>query len=179
MAESKIYKLFKEVKDCEGKIAVLMNKKTEAKKELDELLKKNFYRLRDFIAKALYEELGDEQKRKIDSKKLEAQKKEEQRKLLKELGVKDDEDWLNSSTSYSWDSLNSDFDPFVDQFEIYDCKLSEDKKSIKIRVDCLKNRQYLGISGCWIPSTYETGWISVKDLIAEENAKTSSLISLK
>jgi hypothetical protein len=168
MATSKIYKLFKEVKDCEGKIAALMNKKTDAKKELEELLKKNFYRLRDFIAKALYEELGDEQKRKIDLKKLEAQKKEEQRKLLKELGVKDNEDWLSDSTVYSWNSLNSDFDPFVDQFEIYDCKLSEDKKSMKIRVECLKNRQYLGISGCWIPSTYETGWISIKEIAEYE-----------
>lgn len=179
MEESKIYKLFKEVKDCEGKISVLMNKKTDAKKELEELLKKNLYRLRDFIAKALYEELGDEQKRKIDSKKLEAQKKEEQRKMMEELGIKNNEDWMSNSTSYSFDSFNSDFDPFVDQFEIYDCKLSEDKKSMKIRVECLKNRQYLGISGYWLPSTYETGWISVKDLIAEENAKTSSLISLK
>lgn len=174
MATSKVYKLLKEVKDCEGKIATLLRKKEGAKNELDELLKKNFYRLRDFIAKAIYEELGDEQKQKIDLKKLEAQKKEEQRKMMEEFGIKN-EDWLNSSTSYS---MNSDFDPFVDQFEIYDCKLSEDKKSIKIRVECLKNRQYLGISGCWIPSTYETGWISVKDLITEENAKTSPLISL-
>lgn len=164
MTTSKIYKLFKEVKDCEGKIAALMNKKTDAKKELDELLKKNFYRLRDFIAKSLYEELGDEQKRKIDSKKLEAQKKEEQRKMMEELGIKN-KDWLSNSTSYSF---NSDFDPFVDQFEIYDCKLSEDKKSMKIRVECLKNRQYLGISGYWLPSTYETGWISIKEIAEYE-----------
>ena len=164
MATSKVYRLLKEVKDCEGKIAALMSKKTEAKKELEELLKKNFYRLRDFIAKAIYEELGDEQKQKIDLKKLEAQKKEEQRKMMEEFGIKN-EDWLNNSTSYS---MNSDFDPFVDQFEIYDCKLSEDKKSIKIRVECLKNRQYLGISGCWIPSTYETGWISIKEIAEYE-----------
>ena len=150
METSKIYKLLKEVKGCESKISVLQRKKEDARSELEELLKKNFYRLRDFIAKALYEELGDEQKRKIDMKKLEAQKKEEQRKLMKELGVKNDEDWLNNSTSYS---LDLDFDPFVDKFEVYDCKLSEDKKSIKIRVECLKNRQYLGITGCWIPST--------------------------
>ena len=176
MATSKVYKLFKEIKDCEGKISVLQRKKEDARNELEELLKKNFYRLRDFIAKAIYEELGDEQRRKIDLKKLEAQKKEEQRKLMEELGVKNNEDWLNTSTSYSF---NPDFDPFVDEFEIYDCKLSEDKKSIKICVECLKNRQYLGILACWIPSTYETGWISVKDLIAEENAKTTSpLISL-
>lgn len=174
MATSKVYKLLKEVKDCEGKISELLRKKEDARKELEELLKKNFYRLRDFIAKAIYEELGDEQKRKIDLKKLKAQKKEEQRKMMEEFGIKN-EDWLDNSTTYS---MNSDFDPFVDQFEIYDCKLSEDKKSIKIRVECLKNRQYLGISGCWIPSTYETGWISVKDLITEENAKTSPLISL-
>ena len=175
MATSKVYKLLKEVKDCEGKISTLLRKKEDARKELEELLKKNFYHLRDFIAKAIYEELGDEQKQKIDLKKLEAQKKEEQRKMMEEFGIKNNEDWLNSSTSYS---LNLDFDPFVDQFEIYDCKLSEDKKSIKIRVECLKNRQYLGITGSWIPSTYDTGWIPVKDLVAEENAKTSPLISL-
>ena len=48
-------------------------------------------------------------------KKLEAQKKEEQRKTMEEFGIKN-EDWLDNSTTYS---MNSDFDPFVDQFEIY------------------------------------------------------------
>ena len=174
MAASKIYELTKEIKECESKVSTLLRKKEDAKKELDELLKKNFYRLRDFIAKAIYDELGDEQKRKIDMKKLEAQKKEEQRKLMKELGVKNDEDWLNNSTSYS---VNSDFDPFVDKFEILDCTLSEDKKSIKIRVECLKNRQYLGRTGCWIPSTYETGWLPINDIIEAENSTLFPTVS--
>ena len=175
MATSKIYELTKEVKECESKVSTLLRKKEDAKKELDELLNKNFYHLRDFIAKALYEEFGDEQKQKIDKKNIEDQKKEEQRKLMKDIGVKNDEDWLNISMSYSIDSI---FDPFVDKFEILDCTLSEDKKSIKIRVECLKNRQYLGITGYWIPSTYETGWLPIKDVIEAENSTSFPTVSL-
>lgn len=175
MATSKIYRLVKEVKNCESKISALIDKKKEAEEEIEKLLKKNFYHLRDFIAKAIYDELGDEQKRKIDLKKLEEQKKEEQRKMMKEIGVEIDDDWLNNSTSYS---LDSDFDPFIDQFEILDCKFSEDKKSIKIRVECLKNRRYLGITGCWIPSTYETGWLPIKDVIEAENSTSFPTVSL-
>lgn len=176
MATSKLYKLEKEIKDCESKIAELMNKKEAAKNEIEELLKKNFNRVRDFIAKAIYDELGDEQKHKIDLKKLEAQKKEEQRKLMKELGIKDD--YLDTASCCTSFSCSYDFNPYVDSFEVYDCILSEDKKSVKIRVECIKNRQYLGITGCWLPSIYNTGWIPIKDLIKEEEAKTSSLISL-
>ena len=42
MATSKIYELTKEVKECESKVSALLRKKEDAKKELDELLNKNF-----------------------------------------------------------------------------------------------------------------------------------------
>ena len=173
METSKLYELEKQIKECERKMADLAFEKEEAKKEIEELLKKNFNRLRDFIAAALYKGLDEETRQKIDARKLEEQKKAEERKRLKRLGVKIQEDVFNTTTY----AVNAYFDPFIDRFEIYDCKLSDDEKNIKIRVEDIKNSKYLGITGARIPELYETVWISIEDLIKEENATTSRLIS--
>lgn len=169
MATSKLYKLSKEIEKYESKISEFMAKKDTAKKELEELLKANFGSLKNFIAEELYKELGDADKKKIDMRKYKEQKRREQLELMKEIGFDHDLSDFNNATS--WDCDGS-FDPYVDEFEILDVRLSEDKSKAKIKVECIKNRQYLGITGCWIPSTYTTGWIAVTDLVKEEQEKS-------
>ena len=174
MATSKLYKLVKEQKDCERKISELTRKNEAAIKEMSGLIRKNFGRLRDFIARSLYDEFSSEHKEKINEKIAKQKKEEDERKLRKQLGVDTDNTWYSPSYSISRDVI---FDPFVDNFEINDYILSKDKKSVKFCVECLKNRSYLGLTGSWIPDLYYTGWISMKDLVKEENATTSRLIS--
>lgn len=67
------------------------------------------------------------------------------------------------------------FDPDFDSFEIHDYELSYDKKHIRFTVECIKNRQYLGITGCWIPSLFSTDWLDVSEVEEKENESWNPL----
>lgn len=167
MAKSKLYTLTKKIREYEGKISTLMNEKESAREDIKKLLEANFYKLKNFIEERLFDTLPENEKKAVEERLYKEKKEAEQRKLMKELFPgREDEMLNNSATSYSY---NQNFDPYIDGYEIYDCLLSEDKKSVKIRVECLKNRGYLGITGCWIPSIYETDWIPVKEIVEYEN----------
>ena len=66
-----------------------------------------------------------------------------------------------NSVSYK---LSDVFDPEHDEFKIIGYNFNEDGTKVKINVECVKNRQYLGITGSWIPSVFSTIWFDKEEL---------------
>ena len=65
------------------------------------------------------------------------------------------------SVSYKCSTI---FDPEHDEFKISHYTFNEDGTKVKFHVECVKNRQYLGITGSWIPSMFSTVWIDKEEL---------------
>ena len=104
-----------------------------------------------------------EKVRKFEEEKKKADKWAEVMK-----GLKDWEDYNVYNTIYSY-CVYDFFNPFEDNYEIISSKYNEDKTMVMFTVECLKNRQHLGVAGTWIPDLYSTGWIKISELEEIEN----------
>lgn len=124
-------------------------------RSLNDLLKEDiemaasdfFSPLRGKIARALQENM---------SKETVAQIKEQEEKELR-----------RKASGIVVFEANRTFNPNKDSFVIDSVRFNEEHTKVKIEVECIKNREYLGISGCWLPETYETVWLDPKELVTE------------
>lgn len=117
-----------------------------SKKTIDDILNCFASSIKSFLAQKIFDAFSQEYKSKV----------------LKQR----EENNLNTSyTSYSFPGI---FDPFYDTFEIISYETDKDDR-VRFRVECDKNRQYLGITGAWIPDYFYTVWIDKEELEKEEN----------
>lgn len=146
------------IADAEAIISNAMYAKEKAEEALEDML--NPFRingLRSFIAKKIMANMDDSYIEKI---------------------MKDRNDELDNFTTCTSIStgeypttlhsvsykLSDVFDPEHDEFKIMSYNFNEDGTKVKINVECVKNRQYLGITGSWIPSVFSTVWIDNEEL---------------
>lgn len=146
------------IADAEAIISNAMYAKEKAEEALEDML--NPFRingLRSFIAKKIMANMDDSYIEKI---------------------MKDRNDELDNFTTCTSIStceypttlhsvsykLSDVFDPEHDEFKIMSYNFNEDGTKVKINVECVKNRQYLGITGSWIPSVFSTVWIDKEEL---------------
>ena len=157
--------LIDEIRSSESIISEEMLKKENAKSEIEELLKNIYSPFKKYIAEKLFENFSDDYKAQVL----------EYRKMRK--GPKTGEKWLTSASISTIDDnicyseatfCSGYFDPDIDAFDIYSYEFNEDMSKIKITVECLKNRQYLGITGAWIPSFHSTDWLDVSEVEEKE-----------
>jgi len=121
-----------------------------AKDHIEEMLKKQQFR--KFIVDKILSNYTDEQKKMLDERRSRQ------------------EDMFNESTTYSISVSDNIFDPEVDEFEIHDVNVSlNGVKKVRIYVEDLKARGYLGITGMWIPKTYNTDWFDLDELEKAED----------
>ena len=116
------------------------------------------------------EMLKNQQFRKFIIDKILSNYTDEQKKMLDERRSRQ-ENMFNESATYSFGASDDIFDPEVDEFEIQDVMVSSLKgvKRVRIYVEDLKARGYLGITGMWIPKTYNTDWFDLDELEKAED----------
>ena len=167
---SKLQHLLEEIRISESNIKKYMDRKENAQEKIDELLEARLGEFKKFIAKKVVENMSEEDQKGVAER--EAKREAESKAFLESLnkkkkkgpqGITDisTEYDISNTTSYSMDRF---FNPYVDHFIITDYTLNEDSTKIKLTVECIKNRGYLGITGCWFPDLHSTDWISIKEL---------------
>jgi hypothetical protein len=166
---SKLQHLLEEIRISESNLKKYMDRKENAQEKIDELLDASFGELKDFIAKKVVENMSEEDQKGVAERQ--AKREAENRAFLESLGKKKKKDLqriTDISTEHVCDTISYSmerfFNPYVDHFIITDYTLNEDSTKIKLTVECVKNRGYLGITGCWFPDLHSTDWISIKEL---------------
>lgn len=148
----------KEIKEIENNLASLKIKHEKLQEEIHAAASDIFSPLREKIITGLLENMDKETLYRI--------KEQEEKELRRK-----------AHGMVVFES-NRIFNPRHDSFQIQSIRFNEDKTKVKLNVECIKNRQYLGITGAWIPDTYETTWFSPKELIADVRInEKSNLIS--
>ncbi len=166
---SKLQHLLEAIRISESNLKKYMDRKENAQEKIDELLDASFGELKDFIAKKVVENMSEEDQKGVAERQ--AKREAENRAFLESLGKKKKKDLqriTDISTEHVCDTISYSmerfFNPYVDHFIITDYTLNEDSTKIKLTVECVKNRGYLGITGCWFPDLHSTDWISIKEL---------------
>ena len=154
----KTLELIDKIADYEAVISNAMYGKEKAEEVLEDMLNPfKINGLRSFIAKKIMANMDDSYIEKI---------------------MKDRNDELDNFTTCTSMStgeypttlhsvsykLSNVFDPEHDEFKIMSYNFNEDGTKVKINVECIKNRQYLGITGSWIPCVFSTIWFDKEDL---------------
>lgn len=162
---SRLLEAYKDYDEARTKISELCIKKDNAKKVFEEVLKGGMFKhhVKDLINRKLYENMTNYEKEQLDK-----ERKERERKVPSGVNTwasidSDGNYAYGSATSYTYSNV---FDPELDEYEITYISFDQDK--IKIEVDCIRLRQYLGITGAWIPSYHFTDWFDIAELSKAE-----------
>lgn len=153
--KTKFLQLIRDREEAEGFISKYSKQKEDAEKKIKESI--NFFsKLRPLIAKSVLENMDK------DYFEMVMQERE-----YKRIGVTNTESaWGTTEGEYGSTAyyISNIFDPEHDDFGIYSFVYNEDKTKVRFNVECYKLREYLGISGAWIPKIFPSCWIDINDL---------------
>lgn len=154
----KCLKLLYKISKAESVISNASYDKQKAEEELEEMLNPfKINGLKSFIAKKIMEGMDSSYIEKIM-----ADRKDELNNFATCSSISTEEPFAEMySVTYKCSNV---FDPEHDEFRITHYTFNEDKTKVKFHVECIKNRQYLGITGSWIPSVFSTVWINNEEL---------------
>lgn len=156
--KSKLLQLLHDKSECENTIYTYMEKKDKIVKEIEEMTN-SFSKVKPLIVNALLENMDKEYIAKIM----------EDRKMMARGFTNNKVEWATTqdveenygSSAYYASNI---FDPEHDDFVIYNYLYNEDYTKVRFNVECTKLRQYLGITGSWIPTIFPSTWIDINDL---------------
>lgn len=158
MKTPKCLELIDRIHDNERVINDLIRLKKKAEEELEEMLNPfKINGLKSFIAKKIMEGMDSSYIEKIM-----ADRKDELDNFATCASIST-EDPFGEMHSVTY-KVSNIFDPEHDEFRITSYNFNEDYTKVKINVECIKNRRYLGITGSWIPSMFSTVWIDKEEL---------------
>ena len=167
---SRLLEAFKDFSQARTAIADLKYHMDKAKEVMADTLKGSLFKrnVKELIDKKLYEGMTDDYKKRLDEVRENRKKEDERNRSIASWASIDDEgNYSHGNISYSTCGYVV-FDPEKDEYEITDIHTVTDpethEEKISIEVDCVKCRQHLGITGCWIPSIFHTEYFSVKEL---------------
>ena len=154
----RVLNVIDEIVDAEKLISNASFYKKQAEEELEEMLNPfKINGLKSFIGKKIMEGM--------DSSYIEKIMKDRQDELdnFATCTSISSDPYTTTSHSVTYKCSNI-FDPEHDEFKISHYTFNEDGTKVKFHVECVKNRQYLGITGSWIPSMFSTVWIDKEEL---------------
>lgn len=150
--------LLDKISDAEAAIINASYKKQKAEKNLEEMLN-------PFIINGLKTFIGKKVMENMDASYVELIMKDRKDKLdnfATCTSISTEEPFAEmQSVTYKCPNI---FDPEHDEFRITHYTFNKDKTKVKFHVECVKNRQYLGITGSWMPSMFSTVWIDKEEL---------------
>ncbi len=150
--------LLDKISDAEAAISNASYKKQKAEEDLEEMLN-------PFIINGLKAFIGKKVMENMDASYVELimkDRKDELDNFATCTSISTEEPFAEMhSVTYKRSNI---FDPEHDEFRITHYTFNEDKTKVKFHVECVKNRQYLGITGSWIPSMFSTVWIDKEEL---------------
>lgn len=154
----RVLNIIDEIVDAEKLISNASFYKKQAEEELEEMLNPfKINGLKSLIAKKIMEGMDSSYIEKIM-----ADRKDELDNFAACTSISTEEPFAEMhSVTYKCSNI---FDPEHDEFRITHYTFNEDKTKVKFHVECVKNRQYLGITGSWIPSMFSTVWIDKEEL---------------
>lgn len=150
--------LLDKISDAEAAIINASYKKQKAEKNLKEMLN-------PFIINGLKAFIGKKVMENMDASYVELimkDRKDELDNFATCTSISTGEPFAEmQSVTYKCSNI---FDPEHDEFRITHYTFNENKTKVKFHVECVKNSQYLGITGSWIPSMFSTVWIDKEEL---------------
>lgn len=126
--------------------------------------------LDNFLRNKIWEGLSEKEK-SLAIEKREKREKEAKRIMPRkhndENTLYDFDDNCSYSCSISVEECDNSFDPLNDKYSIIGFDIKDDK--IRIKVECLGMRQYIGAFNWIVPNTFTTPYIDIKELEKYEN----------
>ena len=154
---SKCLELLDKISKAESAISNASYVKQKAEEELEEMLDPfKINGLKAFIAKKIMENMDSSYIEKIM-----ADRKDELDNFIKCTSTSSSPYSEVTSTCYKCSSI---FDPEHDEFKIYSYNFNEDGTKVMFNVECIKLREYLGITGSWFPHIFSTVWFDKEEL---------------